>query len=72
MDEFLDHLDLLGKARVSQNPLDRISYNLAQRYLRQRSSKGFKNFGNLTEEILNNPVVLQQRIAENPSVKMLF
>ena len=34
--------------------------------------KRLTNFLNLTEEILNNPVVLQQRRAGNPSVKILL
>ena len=72
MDDFFDHLDLLGKARVSQQPLDRTSYNLAGRYFRQRLSKRIKNYLNLIEGMLNNPVVLQQGIARNQSVKTLF
>ena len=36
MDDFFYQLDVLGMARVSQEPLDRISENLERRYFRQR------------------------------------
>ena len=57
-------------ARISQKSLVRISYNLAERYFRKQVSGRLQKILNLTEEIVNNLVFLQQRIAQNPSVKL--
>ena len=73
MDDFFDHVDLLGKARVSKKPLDRISYIWQGDTSDSGQVKDWKiQFWNLTEEILKNPVALLRGIAENPSVKCYF
>ena len=59
-------------ARISHKPLVGISQNLTERYFRKHLSVWLQKNWDLTEEIVNNLVFLQQRVAKNPSVKMLF
>lgn len=52
----------LGNAHISPESLVRISWNLAGKYFRKQVSGLFQKFRNLTEQIVNNSVFLQQRI----------